>query len=404
MTEATETRLFTDAHGARVKSLMVAAESGPMRGAAAGSGTYFLAFVCPVPAGAITPNAILRTGGHLNKFGAPNGGHNLMVTIAQGANEVVVAQAFLAAWLAFFNWRSELTFSADRKFGFMDSINTFNSPTGVILEGTYSNYAAKASGLANLNARMRSTAVSFVSYSASPTQETRLIDFDQACEIRFYLSAVAADTVAMNQGYVELLSPGSDPALYLAPTATLFFGHSLVEGSGATIGNDVVSQLRGLKLGRPICNLGLGGQAYGAGNYSFVDRILADPRAKSCDMIIWGPENDAVADGPTWAATVLSRLAQVMAIRKSGSKTIICNNVTSTGWSAGYVAAAQYVNAQLAASQWGSLICDLYTPICTAAGGYPNPAYLSDAIHHNDAGYAVDAAAIAATMTALGWG
>ncbi len=402
MPGATETRLFTDARGARVKSLMVATESGPMRGG--GVSVFYPAFVCPVPAGGITPNAVLRIGGHLNKFGTSTGGHNLKVTVAQGATEVVIAQAFVGASLQFFNWRSELTFSADRKFGFMDSINTFNSLTGVILEGSYSNYAAKLSGLASMNARVRSTAVAFVTYSASPTQETRLIDFDQACEIRFYLAAVPADTVAMNQGYVELLSPGSDPVHSLAPKATLFFGHSLVEGSGATTGNDVVSQLRGLKPGRAICNLGLGGQAYGVGNYSFVDRILADPRAKSCDMIIWGPENDAGADGPTWAAAVLSRLAQVMAIRKSGSRTIICNNVTSTAWSAPYVAAAQYVNAQLAASQWGSLICDLYTPICTAAGGYPNPAYLSDAIHHNDAGYAVDAATIGAKMTALGWG
>ncbi|RWX78771.1 SGNH/GDSL hydrolase family protein [Neorhizobium lilium] len=383
--------------------LMVGAESGPMRGS--GNTTYLPAFVCPVPAGAITPNATLRFGGHINKFGTANGGHNLKVTVAQGANEVVITQAFINASLLFFNWRAELTFSADRKFGFMDSVNVFNGATGSVAAGSFTNYIAKNAGSANLGARARSASVAFATYSTPPTQETRLIDFDQTSEIRFYLGAVAADTVAMNSGYAELLSPGTDPSFYVPSNATLFFGHSLVEGTGATAGNDVVSQLRGLKPGRSISNLGLGGQTYAAGSASFADRVLADPRAKSLDMIIWGPENDATGDGPTWANTVLTRLAQIMGNRKSGAKTIICNSVTSTAWNAGVVAAAQYVNAQLAASQWGSLIADMYTPICTAAGGYPNPAYLatSDTIHHNDTGYGVDANTISAKMTALGW-
>jgi lysophospholipase L1-like esterase len=273
-----------------------------------------------------------------------------------------------------------------------------------VAAGSFTNYIAKTAATANLSPRTRSATAAFVTYSSAPTQETRLINFDQPCELRFYVAAVAGDTVAMNSGYAELLSPGTDPAFYLPTNATLFFGHSLTEGTGSTAGNDVVSQLRGLKPGRPISNLGLGGQTYGSGSLSFVDRILADPRSRTCDLIIWGPENDAQADGGAWAATVLTRLAQVMASRKPGARTIICNSVTSTAWSAPYVSAAQYVNAQLAASSWGSLVADLYTPICTAAGGYPNPAYLSDPIHHNDTGYAVDAATIAAKMASLGWG
>ncbi len=398
----TDTRLFTDARGARLKCLMSAAESGPMRGS--GTSTYLPALICPLPAGSVTPGSVLRFGGQVNKFGTPTGGHNLKVTIAQGANEVVITQAFIGASLLFFNWRAEMTFSADRKFAFMDSVNAFNSASGSIAAGSFTSYVAKTTASANLSPRTRSTTAAFVSYSAPPTQETRLVDFDQASELRFYLATVAADTVAMNSGFVELLSPGSDPSTYLPAKATLFFGHSLTEGTGSTTGNDVVSQLRGLKPGRPISNLGLGGQTYGSGSISFVDRILADPRSRTCDLIIWGPENDALADAAIWTATVLARLAQVMAIRKAGTRTIICNSVTSTAWSAPYVAAAQYLNAQLAASEWGGLVADMYTPICTAAGGYPNPAYLSDAIHHNDAGYAVDAATIAARMAALGWG
>lgn len=397
----TDTRVFTEARGARLKCLMSAAESGPMRGT--GTSNWLPAFICPVPAGSVTPASILRFGGQVNKFGTATGGHNMKVTIAQGASEVVISQAFIAATLLFFNWRAEITFSADRKFGFMDSVNVFNSGSGSVAAGTFTNYIAKTTGTANLNAKTRSTQVSFATYSAPPTQETRLIDFDQPCEIRFYLSTVAADTVSMNQGHIELLSPGSDPALYLNPNAALFFGHSLVEGSGSTAGNDVVSQLRALKPGRPISNLGLGGQTYAPGSISFADRILADPRARSMDLIIWGPENDAQVDGPVWANNVLTRLAQIMALRKTGAKTIICNSVTSTAWNAAYVAAAQYVNAQLASSQWGPLVADIYTPICTAVGGYPNSAYLSDPIHHNDAGYAVDANTIAAKMSALGW-
>jgi lysophospholipase L1-like esterase len=402
MPGAAVTRLLTDALGARLKSLMAAAESGPMRGT--GNANYLPAFICPVPAGVITPNAVLRFGGHVNKFPSATGGHNLKVTVTQGASEVVITQAFIDASLLFFNWRAELTFSADRKFGFMDTVNTFNSTTGGISAGNYSNYTAKLTGMGSLNARSRSSSIAFATYSGSPTQETRLVDFDQSCEIRFYLAAVSADTVAMNQGYVELLSPGSDPATYLAPKATLVFGHSLVEGTGATTGNDVVSLLRGLRPGRPISNLGLGGQTYAAGPLSFADRILADPRSKSCDLIIWGPENDASADGTAWAGIVMTRLAQIMANRNPGTRTLICNGVTSTSWNASVIAAAQYLNAQLAASQWGALVADLYTPICTAGGGYPNPAYLSDTIHHNAAGYAVDAATIAAKMAALGWG
>jgi hypothetical protein len=392
----------------QVVSLMVAAESGPMRGAAGGNTSYLQALTCPVPAGAITPNSVLRFGGHVNKLTGTGGGHNLKVTIAQGANEVVITQGFIGNSLWFINWRAEMTFSADRKFGFMDGISLFNQASGgnIPAAGTFTNYIAKTAAGALLSARSRSNQAAFVTYSTSPTVEAKVIDFDQACEIRFYLGAAATDTVAMNQAYAELLSPGSDPALYLPAKATLFFGHSLVEGTGSTAGNDVVSDLRGLRPGRPISNLGLGGQTFVAGNpnYSFVDRILADPRSKSLDLIIWGPENDVGSDGPTWANTVLTRLAQVMAIRRAGSKTVICNGVTSSAWNGTQIAAAQYVNTQLAANagSLGFTIADVYSQT-TNLDGTPIAGDLFDQIHRTDAAYLKIATnAISPAMTTAG--
>ena len=363
---------------------MVAGESGAVRGKTS-IDSYVPLYTCPVPAKAIRGTAILRLGGMVNLSGAS--GAIIRVTLAQGAAEIVICQRFVQAGKPLVEWRSDVTISADRKYGFSDSL----------MEPRVQR------GRDRLNARTRVNAIAFVSYSWPPTVETTLIDFDQPSEIRFSLGVNPADTVEMVQGFVDLVSMDAADADFVDATSTLFFGHSLVEGAGASPRRDVVSLLRGLRPGRPLTNLGLGGQRYGSGSVSFVDRILADPRARSRDLLIWGPENDASPDGPAWAATVLTRLAQVMAIRKAGSKTIICNGVTSTGWNAGIVAAARHVNAQLAASQWGPLVADMYTPICTAPGGYPSPAYLADAIHHNDAGYAIDAGTINAKMTSLGF-
>lgn len=370
--------------------LMAASESGPMRGAAGGNTSYLLALACPVPAGAITPNSILSFGGHVNKYGTANGGHNLKVTVAQGSNEVTITQAFINASLLFLNWRAELTFSADRKFGFMDGINLFNQSGGSVGTGTFTNYLSRTTAGATISPRSRSNQVAFVSYSNAPTIETKLIDFSQDCEIRFYLGAVAADTVAMNQGYVELTSPGSDPSFYVPSKATLFYGNSLPEGTGSTAGNDVVSVLRGLRPGWPIHNLGLGGQKYAteSPNYSFIDRILDDPRAKSQNLIIWGPENDVGSDGAVWANTVMTNLARVMAIRKAGSKMVVCNGVTASNWSAGQIAAAQYVNSQIAANaaSMGYTVADVYGQT-TNGDGTPISGDLADNIHRNDAAY-----------------
>lgn len=266
-----------------LKVLMAGAESDAFKGT--GASNFLPALVCPLPADTITPGSTLRFGSHVNKYGTATGGHNLKVVIAQGATEVVIAQGFINATLLFFNWDAKLTFSADRKFGFMDSVNVLNSAGGAVPAGSYSGFIAKTATSASLSARTRGP-IAFATYSAPPTLETRLIDFSKPSELRFYISCLGTDTVEMKSAFAELVSTGSDFIDFASPKATLFYGHSMVEGSGATSGQDIVSLLRGLRPGRPIGNLGLGGQKFEPGSISFVDRILSDPRARARDLII----------------------------------------------------------------------------------------------------------------------
>lgn len=98
----------------------------------------------------------------------------------------------------------------------------------------------------------------------------------------------------------------------------------------------------------------------------------------------------------------MSRLSQVMNNRKPGAKTIICNTVTASNWSAPYIAAARYLNGQLAASRYAPLVADMYTAT-TQSDGTPIPAHLADQIHRNDTGTVALAGVVNAKMTALGW-
>ena len=363
-------------------------------GWAYGSASYQPLVSAVIPGGSIRPGAALTFKGLLAKYTPYNGGYGWRLRFVQGGNSVVFAQNSVAATLGTYGFEHEITLSHDRRWGFSNSVttNVHNLPS--MVAGTYSTDMAIANSAPSAKSpRAKSNCVAFASYSAPPTVETVLIDFDQDVTLYLDVSAVANDAVEVLAFKLLMQTASFLGTNFAAPRATGLWGDSLSEGSGSTTNNDMLSVLGRTRTGRPLINEGLGGQTI----TQVADRILADPVAgKSWDMVLWAGINDASADASAWTATVIAQINRIKAFRAAGSRMLILNYHPNTSWAAGILSAEVAVNANLLAAYGGEVV-DVYSVMNGVSGNY------ADTVHPNDTGYAAIAAAVSSKMTSQGW-
>ena len=368
-----------------------------------------------LPGGAIAPGAILRMKGIVHKFQPFNGGCSLAVSIVQGANEVALANTLMTAALFSVSFEAEVVLSGDRKFGFArgGGYPALFQQNSLAAGADYSLNQANNTYAGSVRSPRGAGFIAFASYSAPPTVETVLIDFDKPVEVRVTLTPVANDCVELI-GFDFWAFAQADGANTAHVKATLWPGDSYTEGTGATntgtppndIPNDVVAQFGRLRPGRPTANLGLGGQ----GIKAIVDRIVADPIAgKYWDLILWAGANNATGNAADWIRDMDTDLQRLFAFRAPGSRTMLLNLHPTEAWfTPGTIETARVAyNAWLAAHPiYGPLVCDISTPLKVGGvNGRVAAAYTSgDAVSHlSNAGYAVVAGAADAKATALGW-
>jgi lysophospholipase L1-like esterase len=382
----------------RTRVLASCGRTGPVYGAASAGVQVVLSV--PIPAKTIMGGETLRIRGLLSKYQPFNGGGAVVVRLGG----VVIAQAFPSADLASYPIDHVLTISSDRKWAFTQSQNLFGvvSPTKTsLLPSTYPGLGATSS----MGVRAASSTVAFVTYSTPPTAETILVNFDLQQLLTVEIAPVNGDTMELVSFSSTLEASAKVPTNYASPKATVQWGTSITEGTGAAAVSSVpmgcVDVLRRTRAGRPIVNGGLGGQT----SSQIADRLVADPVAgKYWDAVLDMIVNDASGDGPTWWNQVRTQIDRVLAFRSS-SRTIIWNAYPNTAWTTGtaFRTAMDYVNAQLVAT-YGPMVVDVCTPfIAGGTNGVGPAANYADAIHPTNAGHAILAAATDAKMTSLGW-
>ncbi|MDV3249712.1 SGNH/GDSL hydrolase family protein [Devosia sp. BK] len=192
----------------------------------------------------------------------------------------------------------------------------------------------------------------FASYSAAPTVETVLIDFNQdwGLRVEVNLGLECGELIAFSATFQSAaFDAGGNPA-----RSTTVCSDSLTEGSGSTTNNDVGSQLGKLRPGRPILNEGMGGQV----SEKIIDRAMASKiRAKYWDAILWIGTNDAGPDGAAWFATVDTQIQRFLANRSSGARhPLITGLHPQTTFNGTYKTALQNVNSALAAKYGGNFV------------------------------------------------
>ncbi|MEK7604217.1 MAG: GDSL-type esterase/lipase family protein [Patescibacteria group bacterium] len=157
-----------------------------------------------------------------------------------------------------------------------------------------------------------------------------------------------------------------------AGTDIIAFGDSLVAGSGASPGNDFISLLS-RKIGRPIINLGVSGDttADGLARVNELDQY----QPKIVLLLLGG--NDHLRRVP--AETTFTNLATLIeAIQARGAIVLLLG-----------------VKGNLIGDSFASAFEELRDTYHTAyvsnvlGGLFGNSQYMADAIHPNDAGYAV---------------
>lgn len=174
---------------------------------------------------------------------------------------------------------------------------------------------------------------------------------------------------------------GKEPAItnYPPPNSTIVaFGDSLIEGVGATTGNDLVSQLS-RRLGRPIVNLGVSGNTTAEGVARLNEAI--EERPGIVILLLGG--NDtlrriSVAESQTNLTTLITGFQQAGAV------------VVLLGVRGGVLRDGRAEMYETLAKQYGAV----YVPD-VLDGILLKPELMSDAIHPNDAGYAIIAERIA---------
>ena len=173
---------------------------------------------------------------------------------------------------------------------------------------------------------------------------------------------------------VWLLRPDTPRAARpTAGTTIVAFGDSLVEGHGATAGNDFVSLLS-RRIGRPIINAGRGGDTTGAALRRLDTDVLArNPRV----VIVLLGGNDVLRRVPrdqTFAnlATILER------IRARGAAVVLMGlsvGIFTDAYGEGFDDLARRNSAALVPDVLGGIIGD--------------GSRMADAIHPNDIGYRI---------------
>lgn len=356
----------------------------------AGNVAFFTAASITVPAGTMKGGELMRISAAIAKYLPFNANTPFQVTVGNaGGTQVVVLQGSNAATLGWIQVVQELQVSTDRKWGFCTSINAFNQTApGVtdVTTPTPSSFKQQYWGLSgptlNIGARASSATVAFVSYSAPPTIETILVNFDNDVVINFNISVRNTDVAEMVSPRVTIFSAGPAP-VNVAPAKTVaIFGDSLIEGSGSTtIGNvtyDYPSQFRRLQPGRPVDQAGLGGQT----TVQIVTRVLADPvRGKLWKLVVHAMTNDINTDGPTWWNAIYPYFDQIIAFRGGSANLLFPNLHPRAGWgtASAYYVATQYVNAQLLARYGTSMVVDRFTALASASGQVPVNLYTATA-------------------------
>ncbi len=168
---------------------------------------------------------------------------------------------------------------------------------------------------------------------------------------------------------------GRTPAItnYPPPNSIIVaFGDSLIDGVGATNGNDVVSQLS-RRLGRPIVNMGVSGNTTAQG----VSRMgeVIEKRPGTVILLLGG--NDtlrrlSVEESRTNLTTLITSFHQAGAV------------VVLVGVRGGVLRDGRAEMYETLAKQYGTV----YVPD-VLAGILLKPELMSDGIHPNDAGYAI---------------
>lgn len=150
------------------------------------------------------------------------------------------------------------------------------------------------------------------------------------------------------------------------------FGDSLVQGVGATEGNDFVSLLS-LRLNTPIVNLGRSGDTTAEALLRINDVLSRNPKAV---MVLLGG-NDFLKRVPK--AETLSNLEWIITtIQNTGAVVVLL------GVRGGLIADSYESDLRSLAEKTGSE----YVPN-VLKGLIGNPKYMDDAIHPNNAGYAI---------------
>lgn len=152
--------------------------------------------------------------------------------------------------------------------------------------------------------------------------------------------------------------------------AVVAFGDSLIEGVGATPGNDFVSQLS-KKIGEPIVNLGISGNTTAQG-LARVDRI-AEYKPKVVLVLLGG--NDYLRKVPK-EETFRNLEMIVSRIQNTGAVVVLLGiqgGVLSDPYDTAFESLAQKKGTVYISNVLEGLV--------------GNSRYMSDAIHPNDAGY-----------------
>jgi acyl-CoA thioesterase-1 len=170
-----------------------------------------------------------------------------------------------------------------------------------------------------------------------------------------------------------VLASGPVPARPTSGERIIAFGDSLVQGIGATPGNDIVSVLS-RRLGVPIVNAGRSGDTTGAALARLDSAVLSrNPRI----VIVLLGGNDMLRRVPR--ATTFDNLdAIVSRIRARGAAVILVS--VELGFGTG---ADGHAYEELASRTSSALVRDILNGI------FGRQALMSDGIHPNDRGYEI---------------
>lgn len=196
-------------------------------------------------------------------------------------------------------------------------------------------------------------------------------------EIYFAFLALAA----IASLYIFLRTP-SEITNYPPKNDTIVaFGDSLIEGRGATPGNDFISKL-GEKIGRPIINMGISGDTTAMG-LSRIDEVIA--RDPGIAIVLFGG-NDYLRNVPE-VETFMNLRRIIMKLQSSGSMVVL------VGIPGGLIRDQYRSNLEKLQKEMGVI----YVPNILS-GILANGRYMSDAVHPNDAGYKKIAEKVYAAM------